>query len=155
MNIFKFFQKRTLTLKEQKQLEKEENLKNMLMQYQHGEDFYIYSKKEPKDTMKKANWGEWEIDALAIITVYLKKYYKNKTFHDLTNVSRNKIIKIAHDLVFWDEINLHWVDSLLYVAYSKESYNIFHDVIVESYLNDKELLPDLTSYERPDDEEDD
>lgn len=123
----------------------------MLRQYQNGEDFFLYSKKEPKKLIKKITWSEWEIDALAVITVYLKKYHKNKTFHDLTNITRNKTIKIAHDLTFWNEIDLHWVDSLLYVAYSKESFKIFHDVVVESYLNDKEILPDLTTYERTDD----
>ena len=152
MNILNFFSKKEISLEKQRENKKEENLQAMLIQYQHGEDFFIYDKKEP---INKTNWGEWEIDALAIITVYLKKYHKNKTFHDLTNVTRNKVIKIAHDLVFWDEIDLHWVDSLLYVANSKQNFKIFHDVIVESYLNDKELLPDLTSYERPDDEEDD
>ena len=150
MNILNFFSKKEISLEKQKEFEKEENLQAMLRQYQNGEDFFIYSKKEPvKD--KYARWSEWEIDALAIITVYLKKYHKNKTFHDLTNITRNKIIKIAHDLVYWNEIDLHWVDSLLYVAYSKESYKIFHDIVVESYLNDKEILPDLTTYERTDD----
>ena len=148
MNILNFFSKKEISLEKQREFEREENLKSMLVQYQHGEDFFIYGKKRP---INSVSWGEWEIDALAIITVYLKKYHKNKTFHDLTNITRNKIIKIAHDLVFWHEIDLHWVDSLLYVAYSKENYKIFHDIVVESYFNDREILPDLTSYERTDD----
>ena len=146
MNILNFFSKKEISLEKQREFEKEENLKGMLKQYQNGEDYFIYDKKTPA---RDVRWGEWEIDALAVITVYLKKYHKNKTFHDLTNITRNKIVKIAHDLVYWDEIDLHWVDSLLYVANSKESYKIFHDIIVESYFNDKELLPDLATYERP------
>ena len=150
MNILNFFSKKEISLEKQREFEKEENLKSMLVQYQHGEDFFIYSKKEPKNIMK-ANWSEWETDTLAVLAVYLKKYRKNATFHDLTNITRNKIVKIAHDLIFWGEIDLHWVDSLLYVAYSKESYKIFHDIVVESYLNDKEPLPDLTTFKRTDD----
>jgi len=136
--------KKYQSLEEKRQIEKAEKLASMLDKYSQAQNFLQYNEEQPP-LLKEENWSCWELHALSILMVALKDDNQHATWDDLTKISRNRIVRIAHSLIFYDEIDLNGVDTLLYVAKSKGDFKIFHDTLVNSYAGNYNKLPNFES----------
>lgn len=131
-------------LKKQWQEEKEAKLSIILDKYQQAQIFLQYDEEQPP-LIKDENWSCWELFALSVLIVAIEDEKQHATWDDLTKISRNDIVKMAHNLIFYDEVDLNHVNSLLYVAKSKGDFRIFHDTLVNSYAGNHEKLPHFES----------